>query len=146
VELTSGSFSHGGEIPLRHTCDGDDVSPSLAWIDVPAEAGSLALLVDDPDAPGGSFTHWTAWGLDPAVGGLDEGEAAPLEGRSDFGTSGYRGPCPPPGKPHRYVFRLYALAGDLDLRPGASRRDFKRSLAGRTLATAELVGTYQRSR
>jgi Raf kinase inhibitor-like YbhB/YbcL family protein len=144
VELTSRSFTDGEPIPQRHACDGEDVSPPLAWVDVPAGTGSLALLVDDPDAPGGSFTHWTAWGLVPAAGGLGAGEAVPREGRNDFGTIGYRGPCPPPGKPHRYVFRLHALAGDLDLEPGARRRDVERALAGRTLATAELIGTYER--
>jgi Raf kinase inhibitor-like YbhB/YbcL family protein len=143
VELTSGSFGEGEPIPLRHTCDGDDLSPPLAWTDVPSEAASLALLIDDPDAPGGSFTHWSAWALDPAAG-LGEGENAPLEGRNDFGTMGYRGPCPPPGRPHRYVFRLYALDGDPGLERGADRRAFEQALAGRTLATAELVGTYGR--
>lgn len=144
MELTSGAFSQGVPIPERHTCDGDDLSPPLAWTDVPAGAGSLALLVDDPDAPGGSFTHWTAWALDPGAGGLAEGEAAPREGRNDFGTTGYRGPCPPPGKPHGYVFQLHALDGQLDLEPGASRCDFERAVADRTLATAELTGTYGR--
>lgn len=146
MELTSAVFRNGEPIPQRHTCAGEDVSPPLAWADVPAEAGSLALLVDDPDAPGGSFTHWTAWGLDPAAGGLGAGETAAREGRNDFGTIGYRGPCPPPGKPHRYVFRLHAIAGDLDLEPGARRRDLERALAGRTLATAELIGTCERRR
>lgn len=144
MQLTSGAFAHGEPIPMRHTCDGDDASPPLAWSDVPAEAGSLALLVDDPDAPGDSFTHWSAWGLDPGAGGHGEGEAAPVEGRNDFGSTGYRGPCPPPGKPHRYVFRLHALAGDLDLELGSHRRDFEQALASRVLATAELLGTYRR--
>jgi Raf kinase inhibitor-like YbhB/YbcL family protein len=144
VELTSRAFSYGEPIPRRHTCEGEDVSPPLVWMDVPAEAASLALVVDDPDAPGGSFTHWTAWGLDPAAGSLGEGEAAPREGRNDFGMTGYRGPCPPPGKPHRYVFLLHALSRDLDLDSGANRREVEKALAGRALATAELVGSYRR--
>lgn len=144
MELTSAAFAPGEPIPRRHTCEGEDVSPPLAWTAVPDGAASLALFVDDPDAPGGSFTHWLAWGLDPAAGGLAEGEAAPYEGRNDFGAPGYRGPCPPPGKPHRYVFRLCALDGDLDLVPGASRRDFDRALEGRALAAAELIGIYER--
>jgi Raf kinase inhibitor-like YbhB/YbcL family protein len=144
VELTSGAFRDGEPIPRRHSCDGNDLSPPLAWTDVPGEAESLALLVDDPDAPGGSFTHWIAWGLDAAGGGLGEGEAGPAEGRNDFGKAGYGGPCPPPGRPHRYLFRLYALSADPGLEPGANRRAFEQALAGSTLATAELIGTYGR--
>jgi Raf kinase inhibitor-like YbhB/YbcL family protein len=144
MQLRSGGFAAGGPIPRRYTCDGEDVSPPLAWTDVPREAPALALLVDDPDAPGGSFTHWLAWGLDPDAGGLREGERAPFEGRNDFGTAGYRGPCPPPGRPHRYIFQLYALLADPALAPGARRREFERAIASRTLATTQLVGTYRR--
>src|SRR5919201_4155538 len=93
--LSSSAFRSGEPIPARHGCDGDDVSPPLAWSGVPAEARSLALVVDDPDAPGGTFTHWLAWGIDPSSDGLREGEPAPVEGRNDFGMTGYRGPCPP---------------------------------------------------
>jgi Raf kinase inhibitor-like YbhB/YbcL family protein len=106
--LESSAFQHVQAIPRRHTCAGEDVSPPLGWRTVPDGARYLALIVDDPDAPGGVFTHWIAWGLDPRTAGLAEGEAAPGEGRNDFGTTGYRGPCPPPGDgPHRYLFRLY---------------------------------------
>jgi hypothetical protein len=105
----------------------------------------LALVVDDPDAPGGVFTHWIAWGLDPASGGLDEGEAAPSEGQNDFGTSGYRGPCPPPGHGrHRYVFRVYALETDLELGGGASKAALEQAIEGHVLTMAELVGTCER--
>jgi Raf kinase inhibitor-like YbhB/YbcL family protein len=91
-----------------------------AWSNAPAEARSLALTMLDPDAPGGTFTHWIAWGLDPQAAGLAEGEAVPVEGRNDFGTVGYRGPCPPSGHGrHRYVFRLFALDADLELTPRA---------------------------
>jgi Raf kinase inhibitor-like YbhB/YbcL family protein len=144
MQLRSEAFAHGGPIPRRHTCDGEDVSPPLVWADVPQKAPALALLVDDPDAPGGSFTHWLAWGLDPDAGGIAEGERAPFEGRNDFGTTGYRGPCPPPGPPHRYVFQLFALSAHPALTPGAPRREFERQVASRTLATAHLVGTYRR--
>jgi Raf kinase inhibitor-like YbhB/YbcL family protein len=96
---------------------------------VPEGATSLALIVDDPDAPKGTFTHWLGSGLDPASGGLPEGEAAPVEGRNDFGQTGYRGPCSPPGHgPHRYVFRLYALADEFELEPGATRSEVEREL------------------
>jgi Raf kinase inhibitor-like YbhB/YbcL family protein len=142
--LESRAFDHAHAIPKRHTCDGEDVSPPLRWANVP-EAASLALVVDDPDAPRGVFTHWVAWALDPGAGGLGEGEAAPSEGRNDFGTIGYRGPCPPPGHGrHRYVFRLYALDGDLDLGAGAGKAELERAIAGHVVTTAELVGTYER--
>ena len=97
LALGSTAFQSGQPIPRCHTCDGEDLSPLLRWTNVPDEARSLALIVDDPDAPRGVFAHWVAWGLDPHAGELGEGEAAPDEGRNDFRTTGYRGPCPPPG-------------------------------------------------
>jgi Raf kinase inhibitor-like YbhB/YbcL family protein len=143
--LQSSAFEPGRSIPRRHSCEGEDLSPPLSWSGAPEGTRSLALVVDDPDAPAGTFTHWLGWALNPAAQGLDEGEAAPVEGRNDFGTSGYRGPCPPPGHgPHRYSFRLHALDSDLDLRPGAGKRELERGLEGHTLAVAELVGTYER--
>ena len=143
--LESTAFDHAQAIPNRYTCEGEDVSPPLRWANVPDAARSLALVVDDPDAPRGVFTHWVAWGLEPGAGGLSEGEAAPSEGRNDFGTVGYRGPCPPPGHGrHRYVFRLYALDGDLDLDSGAGKADLERAIEGQVLTMAELVGTYER--
>ncbi|HEY7538119.1 MAG TPA: YbhB/YbcL family Raf kinase inhibitor-like protein [Gaiellaceae bacterium] len=143
--LASSAFEDARPIPVRHTCEGEDVSPPLRWTDSPQEARSLALLVDDVDAPGGIFTHWVAWGLDPSADGLDEGDAAPGEGRNDFGRVGYRGPCPPRGHgPHRYVFRLYALDRELELDAGAAKADLMRAMRGHVLTTAELVGTYER--
>jgi Raf kinase inhibitor-like YbhB/YbcL family protein len=143
--LTSASFKPGTTIPRRHTCEGEDLSPPLAWSEPPAGTRSLALIVDDPDAPVGTFTHWLAWGIDPGARALAESEGAPVEGRNDFGVVGYRGPCPPPGHGrHRYVFRLHALEAELDLRPGAGAAELERALAGRVLATAELVGLYER--
>ena len=143
--LESSAFEPGGPIPRRHSCEGEDLSPPLSWSGAPDGTRSLALVVDDPDAPAGTFTHWLGWALDPGATGLDEGEAAPVEGRNDFGTSGYRGPCPPPGHGrHRYSFRLYALDSEPDLLPGASKRALERTLKGHTLATAELIGTYER--
>ena len=145
LKLTSEAFEHGEEIPRRHTCEGEDVSPPLVWSGLPDGARSLALICDDPDAPSGTFTHWVAWGLDQDAGGLAEGEAAPAEGRSDFGTPGYRGPCPPPGHGrHRYFFRLFALDAVPDIEPGAGREELERALQGHLLASAELVGTYER--
>ena len=143
--LESSAFGNAQAIPSRHSCEGEDVSPPLRWSNVPEGARSLALVVDDPDAPGGVFTHWIAWGLDPATEGLGEGEQAPGAGQNDFGTSGYRGPCPPPGHGrHRYVFRLYALDTEPELAVGAAKAELEQAIAEHVLTTAELVGTYER--
>jgi Raf kinase inhibitor-like YbhB/YbcL family protein len=143
--LASAAFVAGEPIPARHSCDGDDVSPPLSWSGLPAESHSLALIVDDPDAPDGTFTHWLGWGIDPGSDKLGEGEAAPVEGRNDFGVTGYRGPCPPPGHGHhRYVFRLFAVDRELELKQGATRDELERSLGTGIVGVAELVGTYER--
>jgi Raf kinase inhibitor-like YbhB/YbcL family protein len=146
LELTSGVFGEGDPIPRRHTCEGENVSPPLSWAGVPDATRSLALIVDDPDAPVGTFTHWLAWGIDPDAGGLGEGEAAPRDGRNGFGTVGYSGPCPPPGHGrHRYFFRLHALDAELELERGADRDELERAIAGHVLESAELMGGYERS-
>ena len=143
--LTSTAFADEATIPRRHTCDGEDRSPPLSWSTPPAGTRSLALILDDPDAPGGRFIHWLAWGIAPDTGGLGEAEAAPTQGPNDFGTVGYRGPCPPQGhRRHRYRFRLHAVTGDLGLAPGAGVQELERAMAANVLAVAEFVGTYQR--
>jgi Raf kinase inhibitor-like YbhB/YbcL family protein len=143
--LSSEAFTDGSEIPRRHTCEGEDVSPALAWSDPPAEARTLALIVDDPDAPIGTFTHWLAWNIDPSAGELAEGEASPAEGTNDFGSPGWNGPCPPRGHgPHRYFFRLHALDAELGLGSGAGRDEVERALEGHVLATAVLMGRFER--
>jgi Raf kinase inhibitor-like YbhB/YbcL family protein len=143
--LSSEAFAHGDTIPRRNTCEGEDVSPALSWSDPPAGTRALALVVDDPDAPVGTFTHWLAWNIDPLSGGLAEGEAPPVEGRNDFRTAGWRGPCPPPGHGvHRYFFRLHALDAELDVGGRAGRRELDRALCRHVLATAELMGRYER--
>jgi Raf kinase inhibitor-like YbhB/YbcL family protein len=143
--LESSAFENAQAIPDRHTCEGEDISPPLRWTNVPDGTRSLTLVVDDPDAPNGVFTHWLAWGLDPAAGGLGEGEPAPSEGRNDFGTTGYRGPCPPPGHGrHRYLFRLYALDTPLGLAADAAKAELEQAIEGHVLTSAELVGTYER--
>jgi Raf kinase inhibitor-like YbhB/YbcL family protein len=145
--LESDVFQNAQPIPRRHTCDGEDLSPPLRWSNVPEGTRSLALIVDDPDAPSGVFTHWIAWDLDPAEGGLGEGTAAPSDGRNDFGATGYRGPCPPPGHgSHRYHFRLHALDTDeLELGSGATKAELEQAIEGHVLTTADLVGTYERA-
>jgi Raf kinase inhibitor-like YbhB/YbcL family protein len=144
--LRSAAFEPGGAIPRRHTCEGDDSSPPLTWSEPPDGTRSLALIVDDPDAPMGTFTHWVAWGIDPSAGGLGEGESPPFAGRNDFGSLGWRGPCPPKGHGrHRYFFRLHALDGDpTGVERGAAKEELEGALAGHVLAVAELVGTYER--
>jgi Raf kinase inhibitor-like YbhB/YbcL family protein len=143
--LSSEAFAHGDEIPRRHTCEGEDISPALSWSDPPPETRTLALIVDDPDAPRGTFTHWVAWNIDPMAGGLAEGEAAPAEGRNGFGTAGWSGPCPPPGRgAHRYFFRLHALDAEVHVGVRAGRRELERAIAGHVLTTAELTGRFER--
>jgi Raf kinase inhibitor-like YbhB/YbcL family protein len=143
--LTSEAFTQRGQIPRRYTCEGVDVSPALSWSDPPPGARTLALVVDDPDAPIGTFTHWLAWNIDPSAGGLAEGESAPAEGRNDFGAGGWSGPCPPREHgAHRYVFRLHALDATLDVALGAGRDEVEDALEGHVLATAELIGMFER--
>jgi Raf kinase inhibitor-like YbhB/YbcL family protein len=143
--VESEGFQHAQAIPRRYTCEGDNLSPPLRWANVPDGTESLALVVDDPDAPRGVFTHWIAWGIDPGSGRLGEGEPAPGEGRNDFGVTGYRGPCPPPGHgPHRYLFRLYALDAEPELGSGASKAELERAIEGHVLTSADLMGTYER--
>jgi len=147
LRLTSTAFEANGKIPRRHTCDGADASPPLAWTGVPDGTHSLALLVEDPDARRGTWVHWLVYDIPPGAGEIPEGGPLPdgaREGRTDFGEPGYGGPCPPPGPPHRYVFRLFALDADMGLPDGASRADLLREISGHVLDQAELTGTYGR--
>jgi Raf kinase inhibitor-like YbhB/YbcL family protein len=148
------AVAEGQAIDPRFTCDGDDVSPALAWERVPGEAAELVLVLEDPDAPGGTFTHWLVYGLDPGETALPEGVpdggtvAGPPElrqGTNDFGAAGYGGPCPPGGQTHSYVFRLLALDQALDLEGGASRDDLLGALEGHVVAEATLTAPYSRS-
>jgi Raf kinase inhibitor-like YbhB/YbcL family protein len=143
--ITSPDFTQGGMIPSRFTCEGRNVSPALEIAGIPAKAASLALVVDDPDAPGGTFTHWIVWNIPPGTrkfaGGAAPGGA--VQGTNDFGNAGYSGPCPPSGI-HRYFFRLFALDAALHLTPGASRKEFDAALAGHVVAQAVLMGRYEK--
>src|SRR5215216_6378892 len=146
IELTS-SFEPGAVVPANNTCSGKNVSPPLAWSGVPAGARSLALLVEDPDAPGGTFVHWTAYDIDPGAGGLQEGEppAGAREGENSFGDRGYGGPCPPEGdEPHRYVFVLYALREQLGLDAGAAPDAVRAAIGDRAISRGRLTGRYGR--
>lgn len=148
--VKSASFPEGGTIPKRYTCDARDVSPALTWSAAPEGTQSLALIADDPDAPVGTWTHWIIWNIPPgkalpeSVPKTDTLSDGSRQGRNDFKRIGYGGPCPPPGKAHRYFFRLYALNAKLDLKAGASRGDLEGAMKGRVLAQAELMGKYGR--
>lgn len=153
LELSSPDFRHGEPIPAAFTCEGDDRSPALAWTGVPVETRSFALVCDDPDAPRGTWQHWLLYNLPAEAVELDAGVPARPElpsgarqGINDAGDVGYGGPCPPPGKPHRYFFRLHALDILLNLPPGVSRTDLDQAMAGHVLAVGTLMGTYERHR
>jgi len=147
ITLTSQAFAPGAAIPPRFSCDGEDVSPPLQWSGVPGDARSLALLLEDPDAPGGTFVHWTAYAIEPATTGLRQGQvpAGAREGENSFGDRGYGGPCPPEGdEPHRYVFILYALRAAPELDAGASPDEVREAIADRAIARGELTGRFGR--
>ncbi|MBI2024316.1 YbhB/YbcL family Raf kinase inhibitor-like protein [Candidatus Giovannonibacteria bacterium] len=145
MKIESTSFAHNGEIPTAYTCQGENVSPALIFSDVPESAKSLALIVDDPDAVHPIWTHWTIFNMDPKTPGIPEGEIPDkaTEGITSFGKIGYGGPCPPSGK-HRYFFKLYALDKILDLDKNALKEDIEKEMSGHILASAELMGLYQK--
>jgi len=151
LQLTSAAFEGGGTIPKKFTCDGTDVSPALSWTEPPAGTQSFALIVDDPDAPAGTWVHWVLYGLPVGARRLPEAVEKERErtdgsrqGRNDFGKIGYNGPCPPKGPVHRYFFKLYALDSKLDLQPGATKADLERAMKDHVLARAEVVGKFGR--
>ena len=150
-ELTSSAFKEGERIPDRHTCVGDDLSPPLHWSVPPAATRSFALIADDPDAPGGTWVHWVIYNLSLDLRGLPEGIPAKdhwldgaLQGLTDFKRVGYGGPCPPPGKPHRYYFKLCALDAVLTLKPRATKSQVLEACKGHVLAEAQLMGRFGR--
>ena len=145
------AFAEGGAIPVKYTCQGDNVSPGFSWDGAPAATRSFALIMEDPDASAGTFTHWTIFNIPANVKSLAEGAsprgqrpAGSVEGKNDAGAAGYTGPCPPPGKPHRYFFKLYALSDTLSLKAGAGRSQVLDGLKGITLSEAQVMATYQR--
>jgi Raf kinase inhibitor-like YbhB/YbcL family protein len=143
IRITSPAFESDGTIPKRFTCDGENVSPALAWTGVPDEARELALLVEDPDAPGGTFVHWVLFRLDPGADGLAEGNVpkGARQGENSAGKSEYAGPCPREGDPaHRYEFLLYALSSPLDLEDGAPAEDVRAAVTDAAIARGRLVG------
>jgi Raf kinase inhibitor-like YbhB/YbcL family protein len=150
-KLTSPAFKDGEAIPPRFTGDGEDVSPALQWTDVPAGTKSFALVADDPDAPRGTWVHWVAYcipgdrkELKEAVPKQPRTPDGILQGKNDFGKVGYNGPAPPPGKPHRYFFRLYALDFELTAEPGLAKQALLKAIEGHVLGEGQLMGTYHR--
>lgn len=142
-ELTSTAFAQGESIPVKYSCDGDDISPPLTWSDPPEGTQSLALIMDDPDAPGGTFVHWVVYNI-ALTERIGEGAIPGTQGMNDFGKQGYGGPCPPSGT-HRYVFKLYALNENLDLPEGLSKEDLEKAMADHVLAQTELIGLYAKT-
>ncbi len=150
ISISAEAFQTEGAIPEEYTCDGSDVSPALSWRGIPANAKSIALIMDDPDAPMGTFVHWVLFNIPPDTTKLPRGvpknrtlNDGSSQGITDFGRTGYGGPCPPGGT-HRYYFRLYALDTMLDLQPGASRKQLENAMKGHILAQGELMGKYER--
>ena len=142
--LASSAFENNGAIPSEFTCDGSNVSPPLSISDVPKNAKSLALIMDDPDAPVGTFTHWTVWNISPQKPQFSKGEKISLpQGKTSFGKLGYGGPCPPSGT-HRYFFKLYALDTLLDIDESSNKKDLEQAMNGHIIEQATLVGKYTR--
>jgi Raf kinase inhibitor-like YbhB/YbcL family protein len=145
ITVTSRAFQDGGKIPKKHTCDGEDLSPPLAWQGVPANAGSVALVVDDPDAPRGTFTHWVLLDLDPATSAILEGQVptGTKQAKNSAGKASYFGPCPPSGT-HHYRFTVYALSEAIGLPDGAKLDDALKAIDSRSIAKGRLTGLYSR--
>lgn len=145
MRITSGAFENNQFIPVKYTCDGGDLSPPLVIGEVPPEAKSLVLIVDDPDAPAGTFVHWTVWNIDSKTTEIAEGTVpqGATQGLTDFGRVGWGGPCPPSGV-HRYAFRLYAIETKISLPSSAKREDLDRAIERHILAQTALVGLYGR--
>lgn len=150
IKLTSTAFKEGESIPRAYTCDGVNVSPSLEWSGIPKTARTLAIVADDPDAPGGTWVHWVLYNLPADNIGLVENvpatealKAGGFQGKSDFGKIGYGGPCPPTGT-HRYFFRIYALDSELPLKAGATKSELMKAMEGHIIVQGQLMGTYRR--
>jgi Raf kinase inhibitor-like YbhB/YbcL family protein len=149
--ITSPAFADGAKVPVKYTCDGQNILPVLDWADSPAGTVSFALILEDPDAPVKNFTHWVIFNLPPDTPGLPEAlprdgtlASGALQGKNGGGGIGYIGPCPPKGSPHHYRFTLYALDKSLDLSAGATKDQVLQAMEGHILGQSQLVGTYQR--
>jgi len=142
MKLTSPEFEHNGVIPSKFSCQGDDINPELIIEDLPNDAKSLALIVDDPDAPMGTWVHWVVYDI-PVIPKIEENSIPGRQGGNDFGRKNYGGPCPPSGT-HRYFFKLYALDTQLNLSEGISKQDLEKAIHGHILDKTELIGLYKK--
>ena len=140
--LKSPAFENNKKIPLKYTCDGTNISPPLTIEGIPDEAKTLALIVDDPDAPSGTFDHWVVWNIRASTNKIDENKAPGTEGMNSARERGYHGPCPPSGT-HRYFFKVYALDTSLDLSAKSKKKDVEKAMGGHVLAKGELIGLYR---
>jgi len=138
IKVSSSAFEANGTIPRKYTCNGENINPPLEFEGIPEEADSLVLIMDDPDAPMKTFTHWIVWNIEP-VAKIEEDSIPGIEGINDFRKIGYGGPCPPSGT-HRYFFRVYALDRQLELKAGASRKELESEMIGHIIAEGELMG------
>jgi Raf kinase inhibitor-like YbhB/YbcL family protein len=143
MKIISPAFSQNGTIPAKYTCDGTNVSPPLHISEVPTGTGSMAMIVEDPDAPGGTFIHWVVYNIPATINAVHENTEPGIVGRNNYNKTVYMGPCPPSGT-HRYFFRLYALDAELDLTPGRSKQELQKAMKGHIVAEAELMGRYSR--
>lgn len=145
LKISSPAFNHNGMIPQKFTCDGDDINPALAFEGVPQGAKSLALIMDDPDAPRGIWVHWVVWNIDPRTTGVRENSVPTggKQGMNDFRKHDYGGPCPPSGT-HRYFFKLYALDTTLELKPNTTKPELEAAMKNHIIGQAEMIGLYKR--
>ncbi len=145
IQITSTVFTEGGKIPSLYSCDDQNVSPPLAWTGVPTNTVSLVLIMDDPDAPSGTWVHWVLFNLPSNLTSLEQGKSGGgKDGMNDFGKLDYGGPCPPRGSNHRYLIKLYALDSILDLKAGATKAQVESAMKGHILAQGQLMGRYVR--
>jgi len=143
LKVKSSAFEHNGLIPRKYTCDGNDVNPPLTIEDIPEGTESLALTIDDPDAPMGTWDHWVVWNIPPHTQEIREKSVPGVEGMNDFRRNSYGGPCPPGGT-HRYFFKVYALDTKLNLGAASRKKDLERAMQGHILAKGEFIGRYSR--
>ncbi|MDP3143323.1 MAG: YbhB/YbcL family Raf kinase inhibitor-like protein [Candidatus Omnitrophota bacterium] len=153
MEIASPAFANNTEVPRKYTCQGEDISPPLSWSDAPEGTKSLVLISDDPDAPAGTWVHWTVFNIPADKKELKEGEGIPAkkqladgsrQGMTDSGSVGYHGPCPPPGRYHRYFFKLYSLDTLLSLDAGATKEEIEQAMESHILVKAEILGKFKR--
>ncbi|HEY0029883.1 MAG TPA: YbhB/YbcL family Raf kinase inhibitor-like protein [Bacteroidia bacterium] len=143
--IKSKAFEEKGVIPARYTCDAENMNPPISIERIPAGTKSLAIIVDDPDAPKGTFDHWLIWNIEP-TDSIPENAAPGIEGKNSFGTINYEGPCPPSGKPHRYFFKVYALDALLDVKEGADKKTLEAAISKHIIAKGEIIGLYSETK